>query len=156
MRAALNFNAAGKWEGEWEEVEITVDSGACESVAPTTFAQGFELKESEGSKAGQKYTTASGTEVPNMGEKTMEVWTKEGNSGQLTFQISEVTKPLGSVKRMCEVGNQVVFDDGGSYIINKATGKKTWLEEKNGIYVMKVKISKATGRPGFPGLGMLI
>ena len=70
----------------------------------------------------------------------MEVWTKEGNSGQLTFQTSKVTKPLGSVKRMCEVGNQVVFDDGGSYIINKATGKKTWLEEKNGIYVMKVKI----------------
>ncbi len=133
-----------------------MDSGAAESVAPTNFAKGFKLMESKGSKAGQKYTTADGTEVPNMGEKTMEVWTKKGNSGQLTFQISKVTKPLGSVKRMCEVGNQVVFDDSGSYVINKATGKKTWLEEKNGIYVMKVRIPKVTGQPGFPGLGMLI
>ena len=91
-----------------------------------------------------------------MGEKTMEVWTKEGNSGQLTFQITKVMKPLGSVKRMCEAGNQVIFDDGGSYIINKATGKKTGLEENNGIYVMKVQVPKATDQPGFPGLGLLI
>ena len=150
----LNFNAAGKWTGEWEELEITVDSGAAESVAPESFAKGFQLMESEGSKAGQIYTTADGTEIPNMGEKKMEMWTKEGNPGEVTFQIAKgVVKPLGSVKKMCQAGNQVVFDDSGSYVVNKATGKRTWLEEKNGIYIMKVQIPKA---PVFAGLGTLI
>ena len=60
---------------------------------------------------------------------------------------------LGSVKKMCQAGNQVVFDDSGSYVVNKATGKRTWLEEKNGIYIMKVQIPKA---PVFAGLGTLI
>ena len=62
-------------------------------------------------------------------------------------------KPLGSVKKMCQAGNQVVFDDSGSYVINKVTGKRTWLEEKNGICIMKVQIPKA---PVFAGLGTLI
>jgi hypothetical protein len=43
---------------------------------------------------------------------------------------------LGSVWRMTQAGNKVVFgdEDEMSYIENKKTGKRTWLSEVNGSY----------------------
>ena len=42
----------------------------------------------------------------------------------MTFQVAKVRGPLGSVRRICEAGNRVVFDDEGegSYIESKKTG----------------------------------
>ena len=56
----------------------------------------------------------------------------------MTFQAAPVSKPLGSVKRMCSSGHRVVFDDDGSYIQNKATGELNWLREENGNYILDV------------------
>ena len=63
----------------------------------------------------------------------------------LTMQVAEVTKPLGSVRAMVKAGNKVVFDDGGSYILNKATGVKTNMEDRNGAYVFDIWIPRAKG-----------
>ncbi len=47
--------------------------------------------------------------------------TAEGSKGKMKMQVAEVTKPLASVKRICEAGHMVVFDDEDSYMINKTT-----------------------------------
>ena len=57
-----------------------------------------------------------------------------------------VTKALGSVSRMVRNGIRVVFDvdewgDNCSYIDSKATGKRMWLRERNGVYVLDVMVA---------------
>ena len=56
---------------------------------------------------------------------------------------------LGSVAKICGAGNRVVFDEQeGNYIENKATGTKTWMTKRNGVYSYEMwlkKSKKATG-----------
>ena len=77
----------------------------------------------------------------------------------MTFQLAAINKPLASVRRMCEAGNRVVFDEEGSYIENKATGRKTKVQKERGFYVLYVKVPKAaeeTGEMGYLRLDALI
>ena len=75
----------------------------------------------------------------------------------MTCQVAPVARPLGSVKRMCQAGHRVTFDDEGSYIQNKATGEINWLREDNGNYVLDVTVVPgnvwhANAPSGFGGL----
>ena len=63
----------------------------------------------------------------------------------MTFQIANVTKPLGAVRAMLAVGNKVVFETGNCYIQDKTRTIKTPIEERNGAYVFDL------WRPKFPG-----
>jgi hypothetical protein len=55
-----------------------------------------------------------------------------------------VSRPLGSVKRICQSGHRVMFDEEGSYIENKTTGEINWLREENGNYIMDLWVVPAT------------
>ena len=60
----------------------------------------------------------------------------------MDIQIADVKKALGSVRRMCEAGNKVVFDDDGSYIENKGTGERVALVKERGSYVLSLWVPK--------------
>ena len=62
----------------------------------------------------------------------MNATTTEGKRVNMTFQIADVTKPLGSAKAMLEAGNKVVFEKGNSYIMDRSGKIKTRIEERNG------------------------
>ena len=94
----------GQNEEEWEEVKIKVDSGAVDTVGPRSLGKGFPLLETEASKQGKFYRAANETKIG------------------IDVQIAEVKKTLGSVRRICEAGNRVVFDEDGSYVENKSNG----------------------------------
>ena len=83
--------------------------------------------------------------MPNRGERTVGMKTTEGETAWMKFQVTDVNKALGAVKPLCAAGNKVVFDDEGSYILNKATGKITKMEEKRGVYVIRVWVPKGRG-----------
>ena len=61
----------------------------------------------------------------------------------MTFQAAPVAKPLGSFKRIFQAGHCVVFDEDGSYILNKIAGELNWLREDNGNYMLDVWIPPA-------------
>ena len=63
---------------EWVKIEVVMDSGAAESVAPADLVPWVPVQESAGSKAGRKYLSASGEVLSNLGEKKIEVFTNEG------------------------------------------------------------------------------
>ena len=42
------------------------------------------------------------------------------------------------MKRICAAGRVVIFDEDGSYILNKATGELNWLREEGGNYMLDV------------------
>ena len=110
------------------------------------------------SEGGLEYQSATGEPIPNLGEKTLNLVLNDGSKRKMTMQVAAgVKKPLGSVSRICAAGHKVVFDDEGSYIEHKSTGKVTWLEQRDGIYVLEAWIAPPeTGEavPVFPRQGV--
>ena len=53
----------------------------------------------------------------------------------MTFQVTDVTKALGSVSKIVANGNKIVFDESGSFIENKRSRERLWMREENGVYV---------------------
>ena len=68
----------------------------------------------------------------------------------MTAQICAVNKTLMSVSQVAAQGNKVVFDAEGSYIEDKASGERLWMEEVGGMYMLKMWVSrKSTKDAGF-------
>jgi len=136
-------------EEGWEQMSILVDSGSTETVAPESALAGYELKSTDWSESGKGYSAANGTDIPNLGEKVVRAQTESGMWCTMRFQICSVTKPLGSVSRICQAGSRVVFQppEEGSYIQNVTTGKKTMLRQSKGLYYLDVWIAPATTFP---------
>ena len=140
----------GKMLGSTEEGEdwrlmprpLVIDSGAAETVLPTDWFTGHELKETEESRGGQFYVCAGGKEIPNYGERTLTLSTLDWSSVRnMTFQVTDVTKALGSVSKIVANGNKVVLDGSGSFIENKRSRERLWMREENGVYVLDVYVA---------------
>ena len=71
--------------------------------------------------------------------------TREGVIRDMKFEVCNVTRALGSVSQMCKAGHKVVFnppgDPAGSYILHMETGQKMWLVERDGIYLLDVRVA---------------
>ena len=66
--------------------------------------------------------------------------TRESTFRGVQFVGAPVSKPLASVKRICMAGHTVVFDEQGSYIINKSTGEVNSLREEQGNYMLDIYV----------------
>ena len=144
---------------------ITVDSGAAESVMPRGMLENEELIEGAAKISGVRYVAANGARMENFGEKRVKFKCTESNvMNKITFQVTEVGKPLASVSRILDKGNTVVFsrNKGGSYILNEKSGSKIELKEEKGTFVMNVEFYQPQGGskgdrervPGFTRPGM--
>ena len=122
----------------WEELELTVDSGASETVVGENMILSTDVVESAASRRGVKYEVANGVTIPNLGEQRFTVHTEEGIQRNITAQVCDVTKALLSVRKMVDAGNRVVFDKRGSYVEHCQTGERMYMTEKAGMYVIKV------------------
>ena len=139
----------------WPEA-ITKKQDA-ETVMPTDWFTGHELKETEESRGGQFYVCAGGKEIPNYGERTLTLSTLDWSSiRNMTFQVTDVTKALGSVSKIVANGNKVVFDGSGSFIENKRSREILWMREDNGVYVLDVYVAPPDDydRKGFHRQGL--
>ena len=137
--------------GEWEGLEFAVDSGASEIVINGGMVSSVEIQEGSASRRGVKYEVANGVRIPNEGEKRFKGSSEEGVERTLTAQVCDVNKALLSVRKVVAAGNRVIFDEDGSYIEDKATGEKMWLQEQNGMHMLKLwtpKESKPFTRQG--------
>ena len=86
--------------------QITIDSGAAESVMPKNFLPGLAIEPASGMKGQAKYVAANGSRMGNYGQKKVPFRTNMGGSKQaITFQVTDVTKPLAAVSRIVEKGN---------------------------------------------------
>ena len=122
----------------WEEIEMTVDSGASETVVGEDMISAVVTKEGQASRRGVVYEVANGVRIPNLGEKQFVGVSNEGISRHITAQVCEVNKGLLSVRRMVAAGNRVVFDSQGSYVEDPQTGEVMNLEERQGMYILRL------------------
>ena len=119
----------------WQQLIITVDSGASESVAPGSAATNVPVEESLGSRSGVTYEVANGEIIDNQGQKNCVIKARGGSTEQLlAFQVCEVHKPLLSVSKLLSVGKAVVFHPDWSYIEDLVTGEKIDLVQKDGLF----------------------
>ena len=117
--------------------DITVDSAADEPVCPHDWAHQFGT---EPSRKQLKLVNASGGPIAHYGARQVafqpDAATRILGVG---FEVTDVKKPLLSVKRICEKGNTVHFgpDDGDNYIQNVANGEKLPLQRKGNSQVLR-------------------
>ena len=121
----------------WTRMSMAVDSGACDNVADPDQLPCFVM-ETEASRAGANFASATGEPIPNMGEMIVPMLTREGSLRSMRIQAAPVTKPLASVMKIVKAGHLVVFDEKGSYIMNKTTGETNMLREEDGNYMLDV------------------
>ena len=134
--------------------QITVDSGAGESVVNPDDWPHVELKPSKGSVKGQRYVGPGGENIDNLGELTVKVRTEQHGgcdiSSRMTFQGAKVRKPLLAASGMIDKGNIVVFDGSGSSILPNSCARvasvrkaitgvhgRIPLHAKNGVFVLR-------------------
>ena len=145
-----NFND-GKPQ-KWTRVSMAVDSGACDSVADPNQIP-CTVKETQASRSGQNFASATGEPIPNLGEMVMPMRTREGTFRSMTVQAAPVTKPLASVLRIVQAGHTVVFDSAGSYILNKETQEVNMLREEDGNYMLDVWVKPTSDDDALPPFG---
>ena len=134
---------------DWIEVEVTVDSGACDTVMPLRSCA-FKILPSYQSKLGLEYEVANGESIPNLGEKRMTMCTNETSTQRnLTMQVAEVNRALLSVAKMVDAGNRVVFDKDWSFIEDLRTGERSTIQRRGGLYILEtwVKARRSEGAP---------
>ena len=106
------------------------------------WEKGIPLVETEASKQGKFYRAANDTKIAIHGKKNICGYTTEGTKIGIDVQIADVKGTLGSVRRICEAGNRVVFDEDGSYVENKSTGERTALIKDKGSYVLTLWVPR--------------
>ena len=136
-----------------EYLDMTVDSGASDTVANRQAASRCAVKPSEGSRNGVKYVAAAGKTIPNEGEKQVRVKTEEGHFCNLKIQITAVNKALLSVSKICDAGHEVVFTKFGGHIVHCETGQIIKFRRVDGVYRLRLKVVGAS-ESGFTRPGM--
>ena len=79
-------------------VEVTVDSGAVDTVGPPSVAPGIPVRETKASRSGMHYRAANNMKIPNLGEKKLQERTEEGQYVGMTIHVAQVNKVLASVR----------------------------------------------------------
>jgi len=146
-----SLSAVGN-EEEWIEVELTADSGACDTVIPRTTAEGIPIMPSLASLRGMEYEVANGQSIPNLGERRCLVWTENATEvKRMVMQVAGVHKGLLSLSRCADMGYEGRFWRYAGALICESIGEIIPLIRKGNLYVLRVWIKAAPfGRPEQP------
>ena len=127
----------------WRELEVTVDSGACDTVLPTDECTEIALQESPQSKQGLEYEVANGDTIPNLGERRCIMMTQNSQvPKRIAFQVADVHKPLLSVTRAADMGYDCVLGKMGGWLQDSRSKERIPIERKGNLYVMKVWVKE--------------
>ena len=91
----VSLEAVGVHSQIISEGDITVDSGAAESVWQAGYMKEIPTQEADKSKENIWYVAANGSRMRNMGMKQVKFKDRENDgAGQMDFQVTDVQKPL--------------------------------------------------------------
>ena len=127
---------------------ITVDSGASANVMPRRMTRKQKTRPSPGSRRGAHYLAANNGRIANEGECDFKFSTNEGHETNLTFQIAEVNKALGSVSYLVDNGYRVTFgkDEATghdiSMMFHKATGVTSRFRRERNIWILDAPVDE--------------
>ena len=71
----------------WKKVSLAIDSGACDNVIDAEeLLHDYKVHQTEASTSGMKYASATGEEIPNLGEVMLPMMTFEGTKKKMRMQ----------------------------------------------------------------------
>ena len=127
---------------DWVEIEVTVDSGACETVMPASWARHIDIVQSATSH-GAEYEVANGQTIPNLGERRCLLMTLGATEAKrIVFQVADVHKPLLSISRCADLGFYTCLGHDGGYMEDMVSGERIPLERKDNLYTMRAWIRR--------------
>ena len=94
--------------------------------------------------------------MANEGEQALTVLTEEGAMADMTFQITDVRRPLCSVGKICDADKYVVFGAKGGHIKARWSSNKMFFQRENGVCVLRTWIpvdKSASSASGFARQG---
>ena len=122
--------------------KITVDSGAGESVWPKDLLKEVKIEESAQSLNGGGFLAANGTRMKNYGKKHIRFDSGDGPEKAMSFQVTDVRKPLAAVSRIVDRGNKGQFGPRpeDNFIENILSKERILMVRDNGTYVIDVDV----------------
>ena len=138
---------------EWESVVAVMDPGAVETVCGVETVPEHKRKSTKASVNGQKYYSADGGKIQNLGEGVITGISDEGHQVQLKAQVGDkLNNLLVSVSDACEAGNMVIFGADREAIrklammskipenavINKKTMTTSQMRKEKGLYKYRI------------------
>ena len=134
----------GPKDEQWEEIEITVDSGACDTVLPSRMLSSIKLEQNDASRRGEEYEVANGCTIPVEGEKRCIMMTIGSMVPKaIVFQVSNVHKPLLSVGSMAGAGLDCILSKEGGVMRDRDSGEDIPLIRKENLYVLRAWVKSA-------------
>ena len=135
------ISAVAEEDKGWVEIEVTIDSGACDTVMPTGLCPHISIISTEESRQGMEYEVANGETIPNVGERRCLLMSEDSDRPKrITFQCADIHKPLLSVSRCADLGYQCVLDKEGGQLIDRSNGEIIPLHRHGNLYVMRAWI----------------
>ena len=129
--------------GEWDEIEITVDTGACDTVMPTQMCSHISILENAYSRVKFEYEVANGAGLRNHGERRCLLMSENSTQAKkITLQCANVHKPLLSVSKVADLGYECVLNDKGGELRDVVTGDRIPLHRRGNLYVMRAWIKQ--------------
>ena len=124
---------------KWAKVPVAMDSGSMANVTPPTMFS-CTINETAASKAKESFHVADNSPIPNPGSQSVVGKSDSENPVTISvdFDVANITRPLGSVSKLVNKQNRVVFDEHDSYIENKKTGEKVPMREENGLFYLDI------------------
>ena len=98
-----------------------------------------EISTVTGEGGRKKFLVANGQEMGHYGRKKIKVGGETGSVKTMSFEVTDVTKPLVAVRRIVEKGNEVHFGKE-CYIRNVHTGERIPMRRKGGSYVIDIDV----------------
>ena len=137
---------------EWQEIEITVDSGAYDTVMPAATCGHISIVSTPESRGGLEYEVANGECIPNLGERRCLMMTENSHTmKRITFQCADVHKPLLSVSRVSDLGYECTLNEKGGRLTDMVTADIVPIHRKGNLYVIRAWIKaddQGFGRQG--------
>ena len=120
---AMLSSAASVNDGDdWIEVELTADTGACDTVMPRAMAQCIPIQPSLQSRSSMMYEAADGNEILNLGKRRCVMWTEGASaSRKIHFQVADAHKALLSLSRCADIGFENRFGRRAGVLIDEVT-----------------------------------
>jgi hypothetical protein len=135
-------------ENEWYEIELTADTGACDTVIPKAMAPLIPVVPSLQSQRGMEYEIANGDSIPNLGEKRCEMWTEGATKPKsIAMQVADVHKALLSLSRCADMGFESRFGSHFGCLYDTETGEVVPLQRRGNLYVLRAWIRAAPASP---------
>ena len=84
------ISALGSYQGR-QPFEVTVGSGACDTVMPLSLCSDIVCHESEQQRSGLEYEVANGASIRNEGERRCLIMTRNAQApNRITYQVADV------------------------------------------------------------------